>query len=578
MNRRRTYVTLGVALVVIGALLRDGWFVPLAPRDALPPPPVSGVFLLRLCLFVEGLVLLWAGLRGVRFVASGPAAAALFPSPPHDQHARPTRALGWAFAGVTLLALALRLIAVNSDLWLDEITPLRDYGPASVWQVLISYISSNNHLLNTVLGKAAVAAFGEQEWTVRLPAVLFGTATVPLLFWMAREVAPRHVSVAAALLLATSYHHIFFSQNARGYTGYIFFSLLATGFLVKALRSGRATDWTLYIVAMTFNFATLHLSAFVFAAHVVVVATAIVFLVRRGMVWKPLLAQAAVVFGTTAVLGFHLYAVVIPHMYVSIQAVYSDPSTGFSPFSRELIAELVRGLTAGFSTGLLFGAVPFLALAVAGYMVLWRRNWALAAALTLPLVIQAAALILRGLTLSPRFFILVLPLAMLVAALGLNRAAAACAAWLKRDATGARRMSVGFAAAALVVSLAALPRYYEVPKQAYRASIEYVESKRQPAGMVVVIHLAETGIRYYGRRYGVLEGQDYFYVRTVAALDRVLAEHPGRPSWLIVTLPRALRLGLPDLDARIRRDWVVERRFPGTIGDGDITVWGERAR
>jgi hypothetical protein len=43
--------------------------------------------------------------------------------------------------------------------------------------------------------------------------------------------------------LEVSYHHVWFSQNARGYTGLLFFGLLATWLLVRALRQPTARVW-----------------------------------------------------------------------------------------------------------------------------------------------------------------------------------------------------------------------------------------------------------------------------------------------------------------------------------------------
>src|SRR5438045_7994859 len=94
----------------------------------------------------------------------------------------------WLLVAITAGALALRLIRLNADLWLDEITPIFDYGQMPVLYIVTTYISSNNHLLNTLMVKLAIAFFGEQEWAIRLPAVLFGVATIPAIFWVLRFV------------------------------------------------------------------------------------------------------------------------------------------------------------------------------------------------------------------------------------------------------------------------------------------------------------------------------------------------------------------------------------------------------
>ncbi len=225
---------------------------------------------------------------------------------------------------------------------------------------------------------------------------------------------------------------------------------------------------------------------------------------------------------------------------------------------------------------MLFGAIPFLLVAGLGYLSLFKRNWALILAITLPGILQATTLFARDLVFSPRFFILALPLAVLVAIQGLDNLTFYVARLLKRSQSFAIWSSVGLVILLSILSLTSLPSYYTTPKQAYRSSLTYVEKNRQPQDMVIVIHLAESGYRYYGEQYGIREGQDYFYVRSVAALDQVLSQNAGRHSWLVVTFPRALRISLPDLDARIQQDWVVAQEFPGTVGDGDITIWRER--
>ena len=548
------------------AFIPAAWFVPLPPTQPLPPPPISGHALVRICLLIDGLVLLWLAVRERR------------PPRPTLRFRRSPGEGGWLLVAITLLALVLRLIALNSDLWLDELTPIRAYRDASAWQVAITYRSSNNHLLNTLLVKAAIAIFGEHEWAIRLPAVLWGTATIPALYWVAREALSRHASLCAAGLLAVSYHHIFFSQNARGYSAYLFLSLVSSVLLVRGLATDSPRAWVQYVVTSVINFSVLLISGFVFAAHIIVGAIATLTRLRVAGARTVPPRRLLQVFGITAFVGFQLYAAALPQMYVLMRVVYSEATSGYSPFSMELVREVTRGLGAGFGPGLLLGAIPLVALAIVGYVILVKRHWILALALTLPLVLQAAVLLAQGLTFSPRFFILALPLAILVAVQAIVAAAEAAARMLKRDAGFARWVSTAVTVLLGAASIAALPRYYQVPKQGYRAALAYVNEAHQPKGIVIEIHYAEAGLDYYRRLTGLEGSPDYFQARTVEALDSILGAHPGRPVWLVTTFPRALRMAVPDLDARIMRDWEVDRTFKGTIGDGDIFVWKERPR
>ena len=75
---------------------------------------------------------------------------------------------------------------------------------------------------------------------------------------------------------------------------------------------------------------------------------------------------------------------------------------------------------------------------------------------------------------------------------------------------------------------------------------------------------------------GTEAGGDYYFVQSVAELEAVVALGRQGNSYLVTTLPRFLRLRKPDLDARIERDWQLLQSFPGTIGNGQISVWGNK--
>ncbi len=588
MSLSRVALVAGGALLVLASLfIPPGWFIPL-PRNTAPlPPPISGFTLVQITLFIEGLVLMWLGLRRWPQRESSAAAGYLLPDvepqPKSEPHLEPgpepdldPRLSLWLLAAISLLGLVLRIVSLGNDLWIDELTPVTAYRNASWMQVAVTYTSSNNHLLNTLLVNTSIRLFGQSEWAIRLPAMLWGTATIPALYWVARQALSRYASLSAALLLAVSYHHIFFSQNARGYSAYLFLSLVSSVLLVKALSTDRRRTWVAFVATTLLNFAALLISGFVFAAHVIVGGLAVLTIKGRGGPWRPLLQRLVWIFGLIAFLGFQMYAAVVPQMYMLMRSVYTESTSGFSLFSLELVAELTRGLTAGFGTGLLLGAIPFLALAVAGYVILVRRHWILALALTLPCLLQAVLIVVQGLTFSPRFFILALPLAIMVVVQALTSATSFVARGLRQSDRFAWWCRTAGVVVLCVASIAALPRYYTVPKQPYRAALAFVETARQPGSRVIVIHYASAGMRYYLERTGTSDADYDVRVRTLEALDTVMAEEPGRPVWLVTTFPRALRLGVPDLDARIKRDWEIVRTFPATIGDGQILVWRQK--
>lgn len=573
--RARTAIPIVGALLLflLGIFLPVEWYDALPTRAELPTPPVRGVTLLRISFGLEGLFLLWLAVKRwtfepLRDVERLPRATV---SEGGEEVGRETAL--WILASIAVVGLLLRLLHLNSDLWLDEITPILEYGQMSVLQVVGSYSSTNNHLLNTLLMKFAIWSFGEREWTVRLPAVIFGAATIPAFYWVTRLAFPRVASLCAALLLAVSYHHIFFSQNGRGYTAYLLFSILSTGLLVRGLQEDRARTWLLYVAIMVLNFAALLNSGFVLGSHIFVGSVALIIVWRRGYFPKRLFQRLVGVFGITAFLAFQLYATVLPRVFVVMQTTYAEQSTGYPGLSLAFFTELVRGVSAGFGSAALWGALPFVALAAFGFIALLRRQWALALALVMPEVLTGLFLIARGFTFSPRFFLLALPLAMLSVVAGLWSLVGVVARYVGKTPRFVPRLGAALVLMVAAISAASLPNYYSVPKQSYRASIEYVEATRQPDEIVIVIHLAEWGYRYYGQRYAVREGEAYFFVRSEDALENVLSTHAGNGAILVTTFHRALRLEYPKLAARINSGWSVDRAFPATIGDGQIVVW-----
>ncbi|MCH8745452.1 MAG: glycosyltransferase family 39 protein [Chloroflexi bacterium] len=574
---------IGLLLVLLGVLMPTGWYDSL-PRDAeLPAPPIAGIVLLQISLLVQGLIVCAISLLNFRFVPLNQAQLLAAPTWSVARDGLTARVALTLLAGITLLALALRLVNLNSDLWLDEISTVVVYGPMSLLEVIGGYINFNNHLLNTLLVKLSIGLFGETEWAVRLPVALLGTATMPVIYWITRQMGfSRWVCLGIALVVAVSYHHIFFSQNARGYIGHVLFTLAASGILVRALQTDRLRLWLLYLAVMVLNFATLLTTAYVLAAHGIVGVVALYIILRRGVSPLPLLQRLTVVFGLVGFLAFQMYALILPHALVRLQAKYTGDGGYFSLFSVDLLTELVRGLSAAAGIG--SGPLALLILAAGamvaglGFVSLIWRNWSLTLALSLPVALSLLFIVINGLTFSPRFMLPALPVGIFAVVLGVHvlaRFAGQALPQAQRQLLP-RLAVTGLVVLIVAVSLLSLKTYYGLPKQAYRASIEYLETQRAPGEVVIVADLAEQGFRYYIRRMGTEAGQDYYFVQSVADLEAVVALNRDGNSYLVTTLPRFLRLRKPDLEARIERDWQLLQSFPGTIGNGQIVIWASK--
>jgi uncharacterized membrane protein len=136
------------------------------------------------------------------------------------------------------MSLAAVLACDRSDggLWWDEIRTLIDSVRAPVAQIVTTFPSNNQHTLYSVLAHASIALFGDEAWSLRLPAALFGVATIPALYFLAREFVGRTEALLGCLLLVVSYHHVWFSQNARG-SMLAYLTVASTVLLLRGLRS-----------------------------------------------------------------------------------------------------------------------------------------------------------------------------------------------------------------------------------------------------------------------------------------------------------------------------------------------------
>ena len=561
-------------LIALGLFLPREWYEALPLNSEMPIPGIRGITLLQISFVVEGLLLAYLVRIGWKWTPLAQSQRIGFRSNPVQQDvARPVAAV--LLAVITLLGLGLRFYRLGSDLWIDEIAPLRMYGNLSMFQVMGTYLGSNNHLLNTILVNGSVSAFGAHEWAVRLPAVLFGIATIPTFYWVARMALPRFASLGAALLVAVSYHHIFFSQNSRGYAAYLFFAVLSSGLICRALESGRLMTWTMYVLTVTLGFAALLNTAFVLGAHLIVCAAAAVLVWRSGISPAPLIKVLAGVFTVIGLLAFQTYALILPKVYVYMQNVYTQPAAGYSMLSGEFLREVWRGLAMASSIGwawtipLLMGGVVLGGL---GMFRLFQRHWGLAAVLTLPGVITAGFVLLAGLSATPRLFLLMLFPAILVGVTLLHD----FTHMIANKAGASHRWTPIFIAVPLLAiaasSLVPLNHYYATPKQPFRASLEYLSTIRKGGNIVIAVQLVEEGYRFYGPGWG-LDESNSFYVRSQNDFDAVLATHGRDQVFVVTTLRRNLRLTEPALNARIERDWQILRTFPATIGDGEISVW-----
>jgi hypothetical protein len=195
------------------------------------------------------------------------------------------------------LGLALRAPLLTRGFHFDELNSVINFIEApSAWDTISRVSAFNNHPFYSLLARGAEALFGRAEWVVRLPALLFGLVTPPLLWFSLRRATGRRPALLAALLLATSSVHIGFSASARGSTGLVFFTWLSSVLFLALLRGTRDRSRLLAYSLVTALGLWIHL----YAAAVFVVQGLILVLVALGEARERGLRNVLTRYGTIA--------------------------------------------------------------------------------------------------------------------------------------------------------------------------------------------------------------------------------------------------------------------------------------
>ena len=298
-----------------------------------------------------------------------------------------------------MVTIITRLYALNSGLWLDEILTYVGYATKPFGEIITTFDSENQHFLYSLLAHTSFLIFGESAWALRLPAALFGIGSIPALFFFGLEVANKREAFLSAALLSLSYHHIWFSQNARGYSGLLFWTIVSSMYLLRGLRTNQARDWILYGITATLGTYTHLTMGFVIMGQGVTVALKTLFEIKHFQFRK--ISGMLIGFGTIAVLSFLLYSIVLPQMFSTIGGGEQSVVTAWkNPIWT--VMEILRGLEIGFASG--FMVFVILLVAGTGLASYLKHQPVFVGIAIIPPIAGAAITILIGHHLWPRFF------------------------------------------------------------------------------------------------------------------------------------------------------------------------------
>jgi hypothetical protein len=151
---------------------------------------------------------------------------------------------------LTLLAFVLRVSQLSQGLVGDEVFTYQDIIGHSLRAVLTTvHTGGENSPPLFFLLSWATAHIGDPSETIRLPSMVLGSATVPVVYLLGREVHGRLAALIAAGVMAIAPFPVFYGIEARPYATMMFFVVVSTWTLLRAVRTGGRGWWVLYTLA-----------------------------------------------------------------------------------------------------------------------------------------------------------------------------------------------------------------------------------------------------------------------------------------------------------------------------------------
>src|SRR5215217_5760759 len=134
---------------------------------------------------------------------------------------------------ILLVALLLRVFQLDAEsLWLDEATSVYR-GNHDFVQILGLSIPDRTPPLYLLLLHYWMQLFGDSEFSVRLPSVLFGVFSVAMLYKVGTLLFNKWTGLMSAFIMAISAYQIYYSQEARAYMMMVLLALISFYFFLK---------------------------------------------------------------------------------------------------------------------------------------------------------------------------------------------------------------------------------------------------------------------------------------------------------------------------------------------------------
>lgn len=462
---------------------------------------------------------------------------------------------------ITFAGACLRLYHLGSEsFWLDEgfSANMAQHPSLQAW-------SHENHPPLYYALLAAWSWFSDSDYWLRLLSVIFGVATIPVVYALGRKLFGPRAALWSAAALAVLSFHVRYSQEARMYTLMALLFACALWGLVGAARDNSPKHWLAYTISAT-------LIAYSQGAGIVYVGVLAMLFplcaknINKAANWLPWLpSHAAVAFFFLPWLGVFMQRAhdVAGNFWVPAPS-WSDPllvlrdlTVASIPSPSEMY---LQHLGAQFPVDLpdWLWVVP-IALVLVGVIARSgpEKAWAvrtLVVAYVLPiLVIFLLSLVVKPIFLPRVFLPTAIPMVLLIGAV--SEVSVKLAAWMKA--------MLVLSAVLLIASTFYHLRY--VQKEQWREASQFLQQNVAP-GDVILYNVSDTGGKYLINRYDVKTA-----LQSVAQVDISTAIKPCANRGVTECLDRGIA---PYRAGTIF--WIVSSHDQYMADRGTIAAWIKR--
>ena len=431
-----------------------------------------------------------------------------------------------ALGVIMVVGIVMRALYLREPMRYDETATYLYFAARPLYLGLSYYLSTGNHLFNTLLIHISTSIFGEHPWAIRIPVFLAGVLTVPLSYAVARMYFNNKSSaLLTAALVAVSAPLILYSANARGYSIVTLLFLLVLAIAPYLKRGAGPGAWLVFAVLCALGFYTVPAMLYPFGIVMVWLILSAVFDYGEGnrTVFFKRMVGSMILMGVLTVL---LYSpvIVVTGRELIINTAQFVPET-WSDFARKFPA-LPTSIWRQWNTGLPEVLKYALIVGLVTSLVLHRRI----ARHRIPLILAAAVWLIPVLLAQrvtgqwARVYLFLLPVYLAMASAGIVFILSAASSWLRnaRPVLGAIVViAISLFLSVSVVNTGSVP--LSDPDVGTLVDADevavFLKGYIQPTDRVVAICPSDCILEYYFRKHGIPSGH---LVRDVDSSERAL--------------------------------------------------------